>query len=297
MLGRQGSKLRLVEEHFEAFRTLMEGLDHVDLRHIREAKHAVGRRVVEFRPVNDAAFQSGHDFAAGQRDHRRAEFREQISREADSAILQAANLLGALDHVLEPAKRLSRHRPGHEGDDIHLHMFVQQFIVERFAAAIMIPTEQLVGIAEPGGRGAEQRKRLVLAEPIGGHAMAAIKRAGADRIQKLEGANHGAGGEQFKTQAPARHIIHAADEVASEFMEDVALRPGGLEAERGSLRPADIGGGKNSNTRPGGGSRLQKTAPRGRRSVGTGHLLLPLWCPPGRLGHRFTRRDIWMTGG
>jgi hypothetical protein len=33
--------------------------------------------------------------------------------------------------------------------------------------------------------------------------MAAIKRAGADRIQKLEGADNGAGGEQFKAEPPA----------------------------------------------------------------------------------------------
>ena len=94
--------------------------------------------------------------------------------------------------------------------------------------------------------------------------MAAIKRPGADRIQQLEGANHGAGGEQFKTQPPPRHIIHATGEIAGEFMENIALRPGGLEAQRRGLRTADIGGGEDGNTRPGGGGRLQKTAPRGR---------------------------------
>ena len=176
-------------------------------------------------------------------------------------------------------------------------MVIQQFIIERFAAAIMIPAEQLVRITEPGRGGAKQRKRLVLAEPIGRHAMAAIQRPGADRIQKLEGANHGAGGEQFKAEPPARHVIHAADEIAGKFMENVALRPGGLEAQRCGLRTADIGGGEDGNTRPSGDSRLQKTAPRGRFGVGTGHLLLPFVAPPGRLGRVFTGRDIWMTGG
>jgi hypothetical protein len=112
---------------------------------------------------------------------------------------------GSLDFLLEPAQRLARHRTRNEAHEIELQDPVHKLVIELVAAAIIHPGHEIIGVPAEGGNGAEQRERLVLAVPIGGHAVAAIENAGIHGVLHLEGRNHGAGGQHFELQASAGH--------------------------------------------------------------------------------------------
>jgi hypothetical protein len=272
---RQGVVLALVEQDLEGLGVLVIRLDHVVLGHVREAEHAVGGWVVELRAVDHATLERRHDLAARKRCHGRAHRIEQVGREADGAVLQPAHLLGIRDRGLEPAERLGRHRPGLEADHVHPQHLADELVVQRLAAAVVEPREVGIGVVEPRRRRAEQAERLVLAEPIGRDAVPAIERAGGDRVDQLEGADHRAGGEQFHAHPPAGHGVHAADEVAGEFVEDVALRPGRLEPPGHGLRAADAGRCQDG---CGGGARrggLQESTTCRHWRLGLGHAVLP----------------------
>ena len=93
--------------------------------------------------------------------------------------------------------------------------------------------------------------------------MAAIERAGRDRVNQLEGADHGAGGQEFHAQPAAGQRVHAGHVVIGEFVEDVALRPGGLEAQGRGLRAADARRGQHRGAGGGHGACLEKAAASG----------------------------------
>jgi hypothetical protein len=117
----------------------------------------------------------------------------------------------------------------------------------------------------------------------------AVQGAGRNRVEELEGAHHGAGGQQVQPQAPARHGVDAGDVVLREFMEDIALRPGGLEAQHGGLRAAHIGLGQHGGPDGTDGRGLEQ-APAARSGRFVDHAFLPgaarhrTGCTTGRRG-------------
>ena len=111
------------------------------------------------------------------------------------------------DRLLEPAERLGRHRAVEEADQIELQDVADQLVVERLAAAVLDPAEEAVGVPAERRRGAEQRERLVLAVPVGAHAMAAVENAGIDRVLHLERRDDGAGRQHVELQPAARHLV------------------------------------------------------------------------------------------
>ncbi len=133
--------------------------------------------------------------------------------------------------LLEPAKRLGRHRPCQEADKVEAEHLLHQFIIERLAAAVFDPAEHLVGAPAPGWRRSEQRKRLVLAVPVGGHTVAAIERAGEHRVLHFEGLGNRARRQQFDLQLAARHFIDTCDEIRRKLVKNVLGRPGALKLE------------------------------------------------------------------
>ena len=207
----------------------MEAPNHVDLRDVGEPERQIGRRIVEFGRIENAAVHRRHDVRAADDGDRRAHFVHQVGGESDRAVLELLKLRGIGDRLLEPAERLRRHRAGQPADDVDLENVVQQLVVELFAVAVVEPAEQVVRLPAERRRRAEQRKRLVLAVPVRAHAVTAVEHAAADGILHPEGAHHGAGRQHVEPQLPGSHLVDAPRVVLRVLVEDVLRRPGALE--------------------------------------------------------------------
>ena len=121
--------------------------------------------------------------------------------------------------------------PVRKPDKVEAEHLLHQFIIKGLAAAVLDPAEHLVGAPAPGWWRSEQRKGLVLAVPVGRHAVAAIKRSGNHRILHFEGLGNRARSQQFDLEFAARHFIDARDEVSRILMKNVLCRPRALKLE------------------------------------------------------------------
>ena len=209
----------------------MEALQHAVFRHVGEAEQAVGRGVVELGAIEQAAVERRHDLGSGQRIHCHAHVLENVDRQADRTVFHALDvgLLG--NRLLEPAEGLGRHRAVKEGLHVEVEALVD-FIEQLLAAAVVVPGQDHVRVHAEGRAGTPQGHCGILAVPVGDHAMAAVQRALGNRVEQLEGLDHGAGGQHLDLEASAGHVIHLLGEVHGVLVEDVLRRPGGLPAHR-----------------------------------------------------------------
>ena len=213
---------------------------HVDLGDVVGAEAAVGRRVVVLERLDHAAFQRRDDFAAGKLGDLEAHALHDVGGQADGAILEALQIVGALDLLLEPAERLRRHRHAEEADQVPLEDILDKLPVELLAAALVDPGENFRGVGAEHRAGAEQRRRLVLAVPVGGDQMPGIEHALVDRVLDLERLHHRAGVQVLDLQTAAGHVVDPLHVFQRHFVEDVGRAPGALHLEGDGLRPRDI---------------------------------------------------------
>jgi hypothetical protein len=103
--------LRLVEHDLELLAILVITLQHADFGDIREAQDAVRRGIVELCRVQQAAIHRRDDLAAGQRVDGSAKAGEHVNGNADGPELDALEVVGLGDRILELAERLRRHWP------------------------------------------------------------------------------------------------------------------------------------------------------------------------------------------
>src|SRR5690606_17621440 len=127
-----------------------------------------------------AAVHGRHDFAAGQRVYCCTHTAEDVDRQTHSAELEAAQVFGFRDRLLEPTERLGGHRAVHEGDDVEVEALVD-LLQQLLAAAVLVPGEEHVRIHAEGRPRTPQRHGGVLAVPVRDHAVAAVQGPLADR--------------------------------------------------------------------------------------------------------------------
>ena len=188
--------------------------------------------VVELGRIEQAAVHRRDDFAAGQRVDRGAHAGEHVDRDADGAELQALEVVGLGDRLLEPAERLGRHRAVGERHHVGADRGVE-LVEQLLAAAVFVPGQQHVGVHAEGRARAPQRQRVLLAVVIDEHAVAAVERALGDRVEQAEGRHHGAGRQHLDLEVAAGHVVDLLGEVERVFVEDVLRRPGALPAHAG----------------------------------------------------------------
>ena len=216
----QTVELGLVEHHLELLGVLVIGLQHANLGDVREAQCTVGRRIVEFRRIQQAAIHRRNDLAARQRIHGCAHLLEHVDRNADGAIFQAFQIVELGDRILEPAQRLARHRAVDEGLHIGANGGVE--LGQKFlAAAVLVPGQQHIGVHREARAGAPKRQRILLPVMIGEHAMARVQRAGRDSVEQTESRNDRAGGQHVDAEVAARHVIDLLGDVLGEFVENI----------------------------------------------------------------------------
>src|SRR2546425_13154269 len=87
---------------------------------------------------------------------------EQVDRDAHRAVLEALEVIGLGDRLLEPAKRLRRHRSVGKGHYIGADRGVD-LVEQLFAATVLVPSEQGVGVHGERRARSPQRQRVLLA--------------------------------------------------------------------------------------------------------------------------------------
>ena len=190
-LGRKRIVFVLVEQNLELLGILVEALKHADLRHILEAEGAVGGGIVELRPVEEAAVQGRHDLGAGQRIHRAAHGGVHVNGKPHGTELHTFEVFKLADRLLEPAKRLRRHRSVEERNNVCADGCVE-LRMELLAAAVFVPREQHVGVHAVGRARPKQSQGILLAVVVNDHAVGAVERALGHCVQHAEGRHHGA---------------------------------------------------------------------------------------------------------
>ncbi len=277
-LLRQCVVLVLVEHDLELLGVLMVALQHADLRNVGKSKRAIGRGIVELGRVEQAAVHRRDDFAAGQRVDREAHAGEHVNRDADGAVLQALHVFGLGDRLLEPAERLGRHRAVGERYDVGADRVVE-LGEQLLAAAVLVPSEQHVGVHRPAGTRAPERERGLLAVVIDEHAVAAVEQTLGDGVEQLERRNDGAGRKHLDLEVAAGHVVDLLGVVDRELVEDVLGRPRALPAhvDRAGLSLHGRGG----DGRSGGHAGAQDKAAAAGRFVGRIRLCTHKRIPPG----------------
>ena len=122
--------------------------------------------------------------------------REHVDRDAHGAELEALEVLGLGDRLLEPAERLRRHRAVRERHHVGADRGVE-LVQQLLAAAVLVPGEQLVRVHAERRARAPQRERVLLAVVVDQHAVAAVERALGHRVEQAERRHHGAGGQHL----------------------------------------------------------------------------------------------------
>ncbi len=173
--------------------------------------------------------------------------------------------------------------PVRKPDKVEAENLLHQFIIKGLAAAVFDPAEHLVGAPAPCWRRSEQRKRLVLAVPVGCHTVAAIEGSRDHRVLHFEGLGNRARRQKFDLEFAARHFIDTCDEIRRKLVKNVLGRPRALKLEIHRILCArHIRHGETCGTcRSGNGALLQESAARINVSLvrGLGHVKSPIWAP------------------
>src|SRR5690606_22322267 len=140
------------------FRSLVEALQHADLGNVREAQQAIGRGVVEFGAVQQAAVECRYDFTTRQRVNCGTHSGEEVNGQTVGTELQALQVFDLGDRLLEPAERLSWHGAVQNGDDVNTDGLVE-FVEQFFTATVLVPGQQHVGVHTECRTGREQGQR------------------------------------------------------------------------------------------------------------------------------------------
>ena len=109
----------------------MIGCQHVVFGNVLHAEIAVGCRVVELGRVDQAGFHRRLDFTARQLNNRHAHFQHNVCGQTNGPVLEALHLRRICDLLVEPTKRLCRHRRVEERNNVQAqlcHQFVKQFL-------------------------------------------------------------------------------------------------------------------------------------------------------------------------
>ena len=234
----------------------MEALQHAVFHHIRETQDAVRSGVVEFGTVNQTTVQGRHNFATGQRVHRSAHVGVHVNRQTDGTELHALHLAHVGDGLFEPAKRLGRHGAIQVRHHIHAQRSVN-FFQQRFAAAVVVPSQHHVGVHTKRRARTPQGQSGVFTVVVSHHTVASIQGALVHGFQQLESRHHGARWQHFNFEFATGHVIDFFGKVVGVFVKDVFCRPCTLETQGHGLGRGNHGCGHRASSY---GSAFKQTA-------------------------------------
>ncbi len=196
----------------------MQTLQIVVLEHLLEAEHAVGLRAAPLGGVDHPLLEGGEDVTSAHGHRRDADVLVGLTRDPGGrAEAVLAEVLHAVDGLLEPPQRLGADRLQHQALDVHAHLF-PELVVELLAAAVQEPGHEgdvVDADAGTGHRRAEQHRGRVVAGPVMGPGEAALDQALVDRVEGLLDADHGAGGQHLDLHL----VVGERADVGAEIVE------------------------------------------------------------------------------
>ena len=200
VFGRDAVPDVLVDVEVGVHHDLVESLQIVVLQHFLESEDAVGLGAAPFGGVNGSLFQGGEDVTRAHGHGGHADVVVGLAGDAGRrAKAVFAEVVHAVDGLLEPAEGFGPDGLEHQPLDIHAH-FVPQLVVELASAAEHKPGDPgdvVDAESGAGGGGAEEGCGGVLARPVVGPGEAALHQPFVDGVQRFAGADDGAGGQDF----------------------------------------------------------------------------------------------------
>ena len=194
---RQAGEPALVGAEGELCARLVHARPVVVLRGLVELEEVVVERADPLRGVDRAGDEVFVDLATGKRNGRRAQLGQDLSALARDTHLEALEVLGRVDLLVEPAAHLDARIAGRHRLDAEA---VAEFVPQLLAAAILAPCVDL------GRRQAERNSRKggpagVLADPVIVGADIGLGVARCDFVEGVERTDALAGGEVLHVDA------------------------------------------------------------------------------------------------
>ena len=260
-LGRQPVVLGLVEHHLESLGALVVALQHADFGDVGEAQQTVRRGVVEFSAIEQTTVHRRNDLAAWQGVHSSTHGSEQVNGQTVGTELQTFQVSRLGDRLFEPTERLSRHGAVEEGLNVAANGGVQ-LGQQLSATAVLVPSQNHVGIHAEGGAGVPQGQSVLLAVVVTQHAVATVQSAFGHGFEQAKCRHHSTSGQHFDLQIATGHVVDFFGVVQGVLVEDVLGRPCALPAHRDRAR---LGRGDHGcrNGTSGDGGTLQEVATAG----------------------------------
>ena len=176
-LRRQRVVLGLVEHDLELLGVLVVALQHAHLGHVREAQQRS-----EVMLLNSAASSRPRSIAGtisppGSALTAAPIAGEHVDRDAHGAVLEALEVVGLGDRLLEPAERLRRHRTVGERHARWRRSTRRASSSSSLPPPYWCQDSSMLASMPNAGTGTPQRQRVLLAVVVDEHAMAAVERA------------------------------------------------------------------------------------------------------------------------
>ena len=200
----------------------------VELRGLEELHDLVVPRTYPLGRVDCAGDEVFVDLTARKRNRRSAQLGHDVAAEARDTHLQALEVVGRVDFLVEPAAHLDTGVTAHEALEVELG---SEFVPELLAAAEADPGVHL-GVGQPERHGGEVRPARVLAFPVILCGVVALGIARGDFVEGVERADALTGGEVLDLDAALGHFVEARCEALGARAEAREVtRPGGDHRE------------------------------------------------------------------
>ena len=190
--------------------------------------------------VNGSGFEILVDLAAGQGYRRDPELGHDVAADPGYAHLQAPQVVGGLDFLVEPTGPLDAGIPA--GQALHAETACQ--LVPEFLASHPVHPGGHFGIGQAEGDGGEVRPAGVLSLPVVVDGMVHLRVARGDLVETVECADPLAGGEIVHVQPPVGHCAQTfAEPLGSDARTREIPRPDGHHGDFDAVL-VDCGGRK-----------------------------------------------------
>ena len=216
LMGRKALPDIAVDVHVGVHDHLVQALKVVVLQDFLEAEDGVRLGAAPFRRVDDALLERRQDVAATHGNGGNADVIIGLAgnaRRRPETVF--AEVVHALDGLLEPAKGFRADRLQHQTFDVHAHLY-PKFLVELAATAVHVPGNPGDVVDADAGashRRTEEHGGRVVAGPVMGPGESALDQTLIDSLQGFLHADHGAGRQDLDVDLAVGQCAHVIGKV------------------------------------------------------------------------------------